>query len=338
MEHRPLGKTGLQVTAIGVGCAQLGTLETDYAVRLVQRALELGVNYFDTARGYWDSEIKLGLALRGYPRERVIITTKTGGKTEEDAWRDINESLERLQVSYVDNCLLHSFHDLEDVEKRLGSGGAIKAFLRAKEEGLIRHIGFSTHRSDVAVAALQRFDFELLLIPMNIVEREPLAELIPLCQERGVGVTIMKPVATGLLPAKLALRWLLQQPVASIVPGTTTLEQLEENTSVESTPLSEEEERQVRELAREWAHRRCRICSLCLPCPQEINIPVVLGTDVMYDHYRTLGAEGFAAFPWSQKMMEDDLEGRQKTIAAIESCTRCGDCEKRCPYGLPIME
>jgi len=106
---------------------------------------------------------------------------------------------------------------------RTGPGGALEALLEARDQGIIGHIGCTAHTSRDLIASLEVFDFEVILVPMNLVERDPLAELIPLCQARGVGVTIMKPVATGLLPATLALKWLLNQPIASAVPGTPRL-------------------------------------------------------------------------------------------------------------------
>jgi len=318
----------------------LGSSSTAYAVQIVHQAVELGINFFDTARGYRDSEVKIGLALEGQ-REGVYISSKTGAKTRDEAWQHIQESLERLHTDYLDNCHLHGLRDTEDVEIRLGPGGALEALLEARDQGLVRHIGCTSHTSRTLVEALQRFDFEVILVPMNIVEREPLAELIPLCLARGVGVTIMKPVATGLLPARLALKWLLNQPIASAVPGATTLEELEEDALVghlADLTLTPEEKSQVAELRERLEQVRCRICRECEPCPEEIPIGVTLGTDVMYDHYRTMGSEAFRSFSWSQAAMERDLKRREQLVAAIQSCTRCELCEERCPYGLPIME
>lgn len=339
MEHRPLGKTGLNVSAIGLGAVQLGTVETDYALQLIHRALELGITYIDTARGYRDSEVKLGLGLEGQ-RDRVVLSTKTGAKTRDEAWQHIKESLERLRTDHVDNCHLHALRTGEDMDARLGPGGALEALVEAREQGLVHHIGCSAHRSQSLIEALGRFDFEVILVPMNMVNREPLEDLIPLCQEKGVAVTVMKPLATGLLPATLALKWLLNQPIATAVPGTTTLAQLEENARVghADVTLTAEDWGRVRACQQELEHVRCRVCAECHPCPQGINIQIVLGTDVMYDHYRTMGSEGFRAFRWSGEVVERDLERRQETIAKIESCTRCGECETRCPYRLPIMD
>ena len=339
MQYRELGRTGLRVSSIGLGCVQLASSRTEVAVPIVQRALELGVNYFDVAKGYGDAEIKLGLGVADC-RDNVILSTKTGAKTRDLAWNDINASLERLGTHYLDNVHLHALRVGEDMDQRLGPGGALEALVEAKAQGLIHHIGCSAHRSESLIEAIIRFPFEVILVPMNIVEREPLEKLIPLCQEKGIGVTVMKPVATGLLPARLALKWLLNQPIATAVPGTTTLAELEENTGVghHDITLSIAELEQIQEIKEGLEHVRCRICGVCMPCPQNIPIPVLLGTDVVYDHHRTMGPEGFRAFPWSRERIESELTRRPKGIELIQSCTRCGDCEKRCPYGLPIMD
>jgi len=340
MQYRELGSTGLQVSAIGLGCAQLGSSDTDYAVRMVRRALDLGINYFDTARMYRDSEIKVGLGLKGQ-RDRAYIATKTVAKTKDEAWQQLRESLERLQTDYVDVCHLHGLWEGDDMETRLGTGGALEALVEARDRGLVRHIGCTSHISGALIKALERFHFEVILVPMNIVEREPLQALLPLCQRKGVGVSIMKPVATGLLPAPLALKWLLQRPIATAVPGATTLEELEEDALVGhlgDLTFTPDEEKQVGELTEGLEHVRCRVCRRCEPCPQGIPIGSVLGTDVMYDHYRTMGREAFKAFSWSPAAVELDIQRRTQLIEGIRSCDDCGVCEERCPYGLPIVQ
>jgi len=339
MEYRKLGRTGLEASVVGLGCAMLGTVDTHYAVRVVRRALDLGVTFFDAARSYWDAEVKLGLALAD-ARHRVIVSTKTGARDREGAWREVNESLERTRFDYFDNYHLHWLQDVEDVDRRVGPGGALEALVRARDEGLIRHVGCTSHKAEVLVAALERFDFEIVLVPLNVVERNPLRELAPLCERRGVALMAMKPLATGLLPARLALRWLRNQPIASAVPGATTLEELEENCLAGhgDAALTPEEVVQAEELRGALDRVRCRLCDECLPCPTSVPIPFILGTDVMYDHVRTMGWEGFAAFPWGREAFEQDLPYRKKCIAAIEACNSCGDCERRCPYGLPIVD
>jgi len=341
MKMRPLGSTGLNVAPIGLGAAQLGSSEYDHAKDVVFKALDLGVNYFDTARGYWDSEIKLGKALKG-ERENVIVSSKTTGKTKAEAAQHIDESLARLQTDYIDNYHLHALSDLDDVDVRMG--GPLEALLEAREAGKIRHIGVTGHTfPSVLIAALKRFKFDTFLVPLNIVEREPLAELIPLALETKLGVTIMKPVATGLLPAPLALKWLMNQPIAVAVPGATTAAEMEQNVSIgalDDYTLSASEEAEVAKWALDLATDRCRICMECMPCPSDIEIPGTLGTDVMYNHYRSMGSVKFAEFPWELSRVEDEWKDREATIAKIDdhaACDSCMQCESRCPYGLPIV-
>jgi aryl-alcohol dehydrogenase-like predicted oxidoreductase len=345
MQYRALGATGIHASVVGLGSAQLSSSSTEYAVRMVHRALELGINYFDTARGYGDSEVKIGLALQG-DRERAILSTKTYAVTRDDARRHIDESLQRLQTDYLDNCHLHGLTE-GNLEQMLGPGGALEALVQAKEEGLIRHIGASSHHWQVLMQALERYPFEIFLVMMNLVEYEPLAELLPLCAKKGVGVTVMKPVATGLLPSRVALRWLLNQKVGDldavhvVAPGATTLEELEENAlaGYGDLALTAEQEAQVPLLRTQWERARCRCCDACNGvCAQKIGPGYTLGTDVGYDHYRTMGPQRFRAFSWSREAVEHDLAHRRNLIAAIEACDHCGKCEAVCRYGLPVME
>jgi predicted aldo/keto reductase-like oxidoreductase len=344
MQYRELGNTGLRVSAIGLGTAQLGSSSTAYGVQVVRRALEKGVTYFDLARGYRDAEITVGKALAPGERQSLVLSTKTGQRTQEEAWREINESLERVGTDHFDNVHLHGLRSREDIDRRLGPGGAIEALLQAREQGMVHHIGFSSHHAEVAVEAVQRFPFEVVLVILNLLNQATLEELIPLCRQKGIGVTVMKPVATGLLPAPLALKWVLNAawspPIACAVPGATTIEEAEENALVGhgDLALSEADLAQVRALQDEWAHKRCRICRACEPCPVDIPLAITLGTDVMYDHYRTMGREAFRAFSWARSAVERELERRARVIAAIESCDRCGECEAKCPYGLPVID
>ncbi|HEY3415867.1 MAG TPA: aldo/keto reductase [Armatimonadota bacterium] len=127
MQYRPLGKTGDRVSAIGLGCAPMMTLSLAAGTRLVRRAIDLGLNYIDTARGYGETEVMVGQALQGQ-RQKVFLSTKTAAPTRAEAWREILDSLQRLQTDYLDNCHLHALSEGEDMERRLGprrrTGGA----------------------------------------------------------------------------------------------------------------------------------------------------------------------------------------------------------------------
>ncbi|MEM2921425.1 MAG: aldo/keto reductase [Candidatus Bathyarchaeia archaeon] len=339
MQHRKLGNTGLEVSVIGLGAAMLGSSNVEYAGKVAKRALELGINYYDTAHSYWSSEIILGQVLKER-RKEVYISSKTEATTKDEAWKHIKESLERLQTDHLDNYHLHGLRDEKDLETRLGPGGALEALIEAREQGLISHIGCTSHRSKTLLSALKRFNFEIILVPMNIVEREPLQELIPICKQKGVGITIMKPVATGLLPTEIALKWLLNQPVDTVVPGATTIEEVEADVQVgqlADIALKPEEQRRVDQIAKILDNVRCRLCAECEPCPKQIPIAATLGTDVMYDHYRNMGPRAFQEFPWSTERVKEELEKRRVRISLIKSCNQCGECERRCPYKLPII-
>jgi len=284
----------------------------------------------------------VGRAMQGRRREDVFISSKTGARTREEAWRSIHESLERLQADYLDNCHLHGIRPGEDVAARMGPGGALEALIQARDEGLIRHVGCTGHTSQALLEALERYPLDVILVPMNIIEREPLDKLIPLCHERGVAVTIMKPVAVGFLPARLALKWLLNQPIATTVPGATTVEEVEldaEMAALTDVALSAQEEAEVAELAQRLQRIRCRFCDECASaCAQGIAIPGLLGGDVMLGHYRVMGPDLFAGTTWSPEYLERDRQAKEKLVAAIEACDRCGKCEERCPHGLPVMD
>jgi len=142
------------------------------------------------------------------------------------------------------------------------------------------------------------------------------------------------------LPAKLALKWLINQPISTAVPGITTLEETEEDfmiNHIEDISLTSGEKQQINQLIESLVRVRCRICQECEPCPQAIPIPTLLGTDLMYDHYRTMGSKAFSQFQWSQERVKNYIEPLNKKISLIKSCTYCGKCEESCPYGLPIM-
>jgi hypothetical protein len=176
---------------------------------------------------------------------------------------------------------------------------------------------------------------------LSIVEREPLEALLPLCLEKGVGITIMKPVATGLLPATLALKWLLNQPIGTAVPGPSSVAEVEENSAVGSLDditLSLAEEKEVERWAAKLEHVRCHICMECEPCPVGIPIGNSLGTFSIYEKYRNLGAETFAALPWVPQVVAENREKYPKLIKQIEACNDCGLCVERCPHDIPIPE
>ena len=337
MRYRRLGRTGLQVSEIGLGGGGLRCSTTAYAVALIGRALELGINYIDTASSYGDSEAKVGIALEGR-RKQASIATKLDARTARDARREFADSLARLRTDYVDVLHLHAVNSIEDLDRCMSRGGAWEAMQRAREEGAARFLGITGHRHEVLVEALKRDVFDVALFIMNVVERDAEKELIPLALARDIGMTVMKPLATGLVPAGLALRYLLTYPVATVLPSATRSDWLEEDVAAIEGPLSEAERAEAERWRSDLEHVRCRICSLCEPCPEGIKIGSLLGTYRFYNEFRSMGRQRFLAFPWggwARASFSKELDAR---MAAIAGCTECGDCEPGCPHQLPIAK
>ncbi|UCH33392.1 MAG: aldo/keto reductase, partial [Armatimonadota bacterium] len=201
MQFRKLGRTGLEVTAVGFGGIPImgancpvGCVPEDEAVRIIQYALDKGINFIDTARSYTDSEHRIGLAVKGRS-PRPYIATKTyidfrGGDLDRFS-RDIDESLAALDVDCID---LYQIHYIDrGIELAFGAEGAVARMQKARDEGKIRHIGVTAHDPDIAIKALESGEFETVQVPFNVVKPEAAEKLFPFCLERGIGVICMKP-------------------------------------------------------------------------------------------------------------------------------------------------
>ena len=209
METRRLGRTGHVSSVLIYGAAALAEVSQDVADRAVQEALDAGINHFDVARSYGEAEVRLGAAfarLRGGFRQGagVFLATKTGERAADDAWRQINESLERLQVGRVDLLQLHAVGDLADLDRATGKGGALEAAVRAQEEGLVGAVGITGHGHDAPTThleALRRFPFATVLTPINLVlsrdaaYRSAYDALVEEVQRQDAGLMVIKTVA-----------------------------------------------------------------------------------------------------------------------------------------------
>lgn len=168
MERRELGKTGEKLSIVGFGgivAAKVTQKEADY---YVGEAIDNGINYFDVAPTYYDAEDRMGPALEG-KRQNIFLACKTEDRTKAGARTLLEQSLRKLKTDYFDLYQMHAVTTLEDVEKIFGIDGAMETFLKAKQEGLIKHIGFSAHSEEAALALMDKFDFESVLFPINWV-------------------------------------------------------------------------------------------------------------------------------------------------------------------------
>jgi uncharacterized protein len=347
---RVLGRTGLEVSVVGFGGTWLCELGVDESVGVVRRAFDLGVNYFDTARWDGDSEDKLGVALEGV-RDECVLATKTGLRTRRESVGDLEESLRRLRTDRVDLIQLHGIDDVKTLGKAMGAGGVLETCKEARSRGLVDFIGISSHKPHVLVKAMGTGEFDVVLVPLNVVTRQALEEVVPIAEEYDVGVVAMKPFFAktsklvtclyrpslsllsdeaelhdllGLdraLMAQNALRFVLAQDVSVVIAGMRSVEEVEVNAKVgEEFAGLTAAERQRFEV--QFNGDYCRDCGVCLPCPREVDVGAVLRFHLLYEVY---GLKG-----WAKK-----LYGGLQVKA--DRCDSCKECEFKCLYGLPVV-
>lgn len=340
MEYRRLGRTELQVSVLGVGGGYLMLLEEELGTQLYQRAIDLGLNYFDGR--YGDNLTKLKPAIKR-DRAHCVVATKTADATASGVLERIEQDLGELGSDYLDIFFLRCYTE-EMLAERLAPGGAFDGLSKARQQGKIRFTGLANHSDpSVLVSGIQTGLVDVVLFPLNIVRREALETLIPVAQAHDVGLVAMKPLSVGKIPAGLGLRWLANQPIHTMVPGMSSLDHLETDVAAvmqEPAALSLQEEVEIERCRQELDRQTCRICDRVCQSVCERNLPIdfIIHHDVLYEHYRNLGIEAFLAYPmtpWAKRTAEAHFAAR---LAAARSCTRCGRCEELCPYHLPVMQ
>ncbi len=328
MKKIKLGSTGLEVAELGFGAMYLPRVTPEVSDALIQRALDLGIQYFDTASAYQDSEEKLGRVLSRRGKDFVITSRSASYKMGLDAFRqDFEQSFERLKLPFIDFYGFHAVNQPGELEMVMKEP---LAFLKEqKARGRIGHIAITSHNPKTLSDALDTGEFELAMFPFNIIEREPLDGLLAKAALLGVATSVMKPLAGGVIESKeLALRFFFNHPAGVVTPGMMSTEQLEQNVTVfkERQPLSGGELRRLEDEVAVLGKEFCRRCSYCMPCPNGIMIPFVHML-----HMKT----------W-QKPMSDDvaytLELAKRMLPALEKCTGCGACIEKCPYTIPTPQ
>ncbi|WP_338462647.1 aldo/keto reductase [Brevibacillus borstelensis] len=237
MLTRSFGRDSHQVSLLGFGAQRIvdeHDCTEEQAIAIIRRAVELGVNYFDTAPSYSDgqSESRVGLGLRGL-RDKVWIATKTGGRTRDLALRDLEGSLKRLGIDYVDEWRVHNVMQPHDLEAVFAKGGALEALIEAREQGMVRKLSISGHTDPRLLAeAIRRFPFDSALVALSALDHFIYSfahEFVPLAVERGVAVIGMKVMALGQLApwTEQALRYTWSLPVSTAVLGVSKMNELE---------------------------------------------------------------------------------------------------------------
>ena len=324
MQQRVLGKTGLKVSELGFGGIPILRLTTAEAVRVLRRAYDKGITFYDTANAYRDSEEKFGLAFKGI-RDKVVIATKTMKRDAAGAMAQLENSLRMLQTDYVDLYQLHQIAQEKDWEAVTGPGGALEALQKAKEAGKIRHIGVTSHSIPMAVKMVESGVFATIQFPFNFIETEPRDKLHPVARELGLGIIAMKPFAGGALDdARLAFKFLRQYPDVIPIPGYDSEESVDEVAGFYDFPneVSPEDLAAMERYRRELGQQFCRRCEYCQPCPNGVRITPAMAYPVVAKRM-----SGKVAVEFSGAAMD-----------TVPQCVECGVCVTRCPYELPIPE
>lgn len=313
-----LGKTGITVEKNSFGALPIQRISKEEAVKLLRKAYEHGVTFFDTARFYTDSEEKVGEAFKGM-REKVYIATKTGATTSEGFWKDLHTSLGNLQTDYID---IYQFHNPGFCPKPGDGTGLYEAMLEAKDKGMVRHIGITNHRLHVAKEAIESGLYETLQFPFCYLATEKDLEIVDACKEAGMGFIAMKALSGGLITnSAAAYAFLAQYDHVLPIWGVQREEELDEFLSyIDNPPTMTKELKAVIEKDRtELLGEFCRGCGYCMPCPVGIEINNSARMSLMI---RRAPSAAQLTEEWQRKML------------LIEKCLHCGQCKVKCPYGL----
>lgn len=272
LPKRPYGKTGIQLSIIGMGGLVINGVKQEHANQTVAEAIEKGVNYFDVAPTYGDAELKLGQALQPF-RKKVFLACKTTERTRDGARAELDRSLQRLRTDHLDLYQLHALIDLtKDVDVAFAKGGAMETFIEAKKAGIVRHLGFSAHSVEAALAAMDRYDFDSVLFPVNFAcyyGGNFGRQVIEKAKSKSVAILALKAIAQQPWPtqdhpkrkefakcwyqplfdrsqAELALRFTLSQPVtATIPPADEKLFWLLVDLAMKFKPIKESESKKI---------------------------------------------------------------------------------------------
>ena len=322
MKEITLGKTGITVVQNAFGALPIQRVSMEEAVKLLRRAYDGGMRYFDTARAYSDSEEKLGAAFDGM-RDKVFIATKTAAKTPEGFWRDLETSLKNLRTDYID---VYQFHCVQQCYRPGDGTGMYECMLEAKKQGKIRHIGVTAHKIGIAKECAESGLYETMQFPFSYLSGKQELELVEICQKQNMGFICMKALAGGLINnSRAAMAYMTQFDNVLPIWGIQKESELEEWLSyMQDTPEMDEEirayiDKEQKELSGDF----CRGCGYCMPCPQGITINQCARMSLML---RRAPSKEWLSEYW------------QKEMAKIETCLHCNACASKCPYELNTPE
>jgi predicted aldo/keto reductase-like oxidoreductase len=325
MERIIIGKTGLEINRFGFGGIPIQRVDEDQAVETVLHAIEKGVDFIDTSRVYTSSERKIGLALQR-TRSRVVVASKSAARTADGVQADLEISLKELQRDYIDIYQIHGVRDKEEYELIIGKQGSLDGLMKLKEQGLVHHIGITSHSLDLLDHVLDDGFFETIMVCYSFLEPAAKEKIIPKAIEKKVGIIAMKSLSGGVIDnPRLALKYALSQPGVIIIPGVETPQLFDDNWAIYegSWELDDAERKEIERITRQHDKTFCRRCDYCQPCSEYIPIQYILSIRSIV---RRSGKSALS---------EDWLKA---FIDLARNCSECGDCLPRCPYELPIPD
>lgn len=322
MQKVILGKTKLEVSKNGFGALPIQRISKKDSVYLLQKAFYNGINYFDTARWYTDSEEKLGAAFE-FIRDKIIISTKTGAVDAEGFWKDLDTSLSLLKTDYID---IYQFHNPAFCPRPDDKTGLYEAMLKAKKDGKIRFIGITNHRHTVAREAIDSGLYDTMQFPFCYLASATDMEIVNMCRENNMGFIAMKALSGGLInDSALAYAYLSQFDHVAPIWGVQKESELDEFLSYNINPpaLTEEMQKKIEKDRAELSGEFCRGCGYCMPCPVGIEINNAARMSLLL---RRAPKEGYLTKEWQEKMKK------------IDDCLHCNKCMGKCPYSLNTPE
>ena len=290
----------------------------DEAVKILQRAYEGGMTFFDTARAYSDSEEKLGQAFEGM-RDKIFIASKTLAKTPDEFWKQLDTSLTNLKTDYLD---IYQFHCVPQCYKPDDGTGMYECMLKAKEQGIIKHIGITAHNIETAFQCVQSGLYETMQFPFSYLTTEKELELVRACAAHGMGFIAMKALAGGLINnSAAAYAYLAQFDHVLPIWGVQRENELDEFLNYIDCPplLTAELQTVINKDRQELIGSFCRGCGYCMPCPVGIEINSCARMSLM-----------IRRAPQAAQLTDK----AQAMMKKIEDCLHCGKCKAKCPYGL----
>lgn len=324
MQQVMLGRTGLSVKKLGFGGIPIQRVTEADAVETVRHAVEQGIDFIDTSRAYTTSETRIGMALR-QTRRPVRIASKSLKRSADGIRSDLEVSLKELQRDTIDLYQCH-FVNEADYQKIIAPGGALEGLIRARREGLIGHMGISSHSLDLLGRIVQDNLFDTIMVCLSFLEPASLEKVIPAAIEKNIGVIAMKPMSGGVIEnPELALRFALSQAHVLVLCGVETRARFDQNWKIFNAggDLSEADRVEIEKIVARYDKHFCRRCDYCQPCTEGINIQSILG---IRQQVKRMGPEILFREP------------RLSLIERARNCSGCETCMDRCPYRLPIPQ